>query len=112
VRATARLLRMAGRSAEQFHDQRVRGVTPRALEFEEQWRCVKKSRSGAMRTRWMRLATCGTIRQLLRIASWWSLWWWANGRKRRPIHLGAFPGLGKRLPAPVLNAGGHLIHQP
>ena len=41
----ARLLRMAGRHAERLHDQRVRDVTPRALEFDEQWSFVKKSRS-------------------------------------------------------------------
>src|SRR5882672_2323845 len=36
----ARLLRMAGRHAERLHDQRVRDVTPRALEFDEQWSFV------------------------------------------------------------------------
>ena len=41
----ARLLRMAGRHAERFHDQRVHDVTPRAVEFDEQWSFVKKSRS-------------------------------------------------------------------
>src|SRR5262245_6844935 len=41
----ARLLRTAGRHAERFHDQRVCDVTPRALELDEQWSCVKKSRS-------------------------------------------------------------------
>ena len=43
----ARLRRMAGRHAERVHDQRVRDVTPRALEFDEQWSFVKKSRSAA-----------------------------------------------------------------
>ena len=41
----ARLLRMAGRHAERLHDQRVHDVTPRVLEFDEQWSFVKKSRS-------------------------------------------------------------------
>ena len=32
-----RLVRGAGRHAARFHDQRVRGITPKALEFDEQW---------------------------------------------------------------------------
>src|SRR5262249_54563414 len=44
----ARLLRMAGRHAERFHDQRVHDVTPRAVECDEQGSCVKKSRSAAL----------------------------------------------------------------
>jgi len=63
----ARLLRMAGRHAERLHDQRVRDVTPRALEFDEQWSFVKKSRSVV---RWMstqRRGTCGIIRRSLPI---------------------------------------------
>lgn len=47
----ARLLRMAGRHAERLHDQRVRDVTPHAVEFDEQWSFVKKSRSAAKPTR-------------------------------------------------------------
>ena len=43
----ARLLRVAGRHAERVHDQRVHDVTPRALEFDEQWSFVKESRSAA-----------------------------------------------------------------
>ena len=39
----ARLLRVAGHHAERVHDQRVHDVTPRALEFDEQWSFVKKS---------------------------------------------------------------------
>jgi transposase-like protein len=74
VRATARLvqvaketvtrlLRVAGRHAQRFHDQHVHGLTPRALEFDEQWSFVKKSRSAArpMKPRW--LATCGITRR-------------------------------------------------
>ena len=41
----ARLLRVAGCPAEWFHDQHVHGLTPKALEFDEPWSCVKKSRS-------------------------------------------------------------------
>ena len=44
-----RFLRMAGRHAERFHDHQVRDVTPRALEFDEQWSFVKKSRSAVRR---------------------------------------------------------------
>jgi transposase-like protein len=40
----ARLLRTAGRHAERFHDGRVRAVPPRAVECDEQWSFVKKSR--------------------------------------------------------------------
>ena len=59
----ARLLRMAGRHAERWHDQRVRDVTPRAVEFDEQWSFVKKSRSGARATRGKPLVICGTTLQ-------------------------------------------------
>ena len=65
----ARLLRVAGRHAERFHDQRVRDVTPRALEFDKQWSFGKKSRSGVGRTNAQRQETCGTIPRWLRIAS-------------------------------------------
>ena len=65
----ARLLRMAGRHAERFHDQRVRDVTPRALEFDEQWSFVKKSRSVVRQQSARRLETCGTIPRLRPIAS-------------------------------------------
>jgi transposase-like protein len=41
----ARLLRVAGRHAERCHDQYVHGLTTKALEFDEQWSFVKKSRS-------------------------------------------------------------------
>src|SRR5262252_4456351 len=40
----ARLLRVSGRHAERFHDQHVRDLRPMALEFDEQWRFVKKSK--------------------------------------------------------------------
>jgi len=33
----ARLLRVSGRHAERCHDEQVRDLTPRALEFDEQW---------------------------------------------------------------------------
>ena len=65
----ARLLRMAGRHAERLHDHRVHDVPPRALEFDEQWSFVKKSRSVAKPTRQRWLAICGTIRRSPRIAS-------------------------------------------
>jgi len=50
----ARLLRMAGRHAERFHDHRVHDLTPKALEFDEQWSFVKKAealRGGGARGR-------------------------------------------------------------
>ena len=59
----ARLLRTAGRHAERFHDCRVRDVTPRAVEFDEQWSFVKKSRSAARWRSAPRRATCGTTRR-------------------------------------------------
>jgi transposase-like protein len=71
VRATARLVyvaqetvarlgRVTGRHAERFHDQHVSGLTPRALEFDEPWSFVQKSRSAArtMRPTWRGI--CGT----------------------------------------------------
>lgn len=56
----ARLLRVTGRHAERFHDRHVHDLTPKALEFDEQWSFVKKSRSGARATRGRRPAICGT----------------------------------------------------
>jgi transposase-like protein len=41
----ARLLRSAGRHAERFHEQQVHDLTPRALEFDEQWSFVKKTKT-------------------------------------------------------------------
>lgn len=38
----ARLLRVSGRHAERCHDQYVGGMTPRAVEFDEQWSFVQK----------------------------------------------------------------------
>jgi len=38
-----RLLRVAGRHAQRFHDQHVHGLAPKALEFDEQWSFVKKA---------------------------------------------------------------------
>jgi hypothetical protein len=46
----ARLLRMAGRHAEQVHERRVRDVPPRAVEFDEQWSFVVR-RIGLVRER-------------------------------------------------------------
>ena len=40
----ARLLRVTGRHAQRFHEQHVHGLTPRALEFDEQGRFVKASK--------------------------------------------------------------------
>ena len=95
VRATARLvkvatetvtrlLRVPGRHATRFHGQPVHGLTPRALAFDAQWSCVKKSRSAAATATRLKLVTCGIISQSLRRASWWSPLSWANGPKSRP----------------------------
>ena len=43
----ARVLRVAGRQAQQCHDQHWRGLTPTALECDEQGSFVKKSSNGA-----------------------------------------------------------------
>jgi len=59
----ARVVRVAGRHAERFHDQRVHGLTPKALECDEPWSFVKKSRSAAMPTRRRWRAICGTTQQ-------------------------------------------------
>ena len=40
----SRLLKVAGRHAQQFHHQKVQGITPQALEFDEQWSYVGKKR--------------------------------------------------------------------
>ena len=40
----ARLLRVSGRHAERLHDQQVHDLTPRAVEFDEHWSYVKKSK--------------------------------------------------------------------
>ena len=37
-----RLVGVAGRHAQKFHDQKVQGITPQALEFDEQWSHVGK----------------------------------------------------------------------
>jgi hypothetical protein len=61
--AVARLLRVAGRHAERFHAQQVHDLTPKALEFDEQWSCVKKSRSVVALQSGTTWVTCGTIRR-------------------------------------------------
>ena len=85
----ARLLRMAGRHAERFHDQRVRDVTPRALEFDEQWSFVKKSRSvagGGARRGWRHVGPYGDRSRQQ-----------ADGvARRRQTDPGADQGLGAR----------------
>ena len=67
----ARLVRVTGRHAERFHDQHVYGLTPRALEFDEQWSFVKKSRNAAKPTRRRWLAICGTTQRWPQTANWW-----------------------------------------
>lgn len=55
----ARLVKATGRHARRFHDQRVRGIQPPALEFDEQWSFVKRSDGVVALRRW-RLGICGT----------------------------------------------------
>jgi transposase-like protein len=69
----ARLLRVAGRHAERVHDQQVRDLTPRALEFDEQWSYVKKSKNAVPSTSVLRPVTSGTIERWQPIANWWCL---------------------------------------
>ena len=66
----ARLLRVSGRQAERVHHQQVRDLTPRALEFDEQWGYVKKSKSAVPSTNWLRPVTSGTIGRWQPIANW------------------------------------------
>jgi transposase-like protein len=76
--AVARLLRVAGRHAPRFHDQPVPGLTPKALEFDEQWSFVKKSSSGVGRMK-RTLAIWGIIRPLRQTVNWWSVSGAVNG---------------------------------
>ncbi len=69
----ARLLKVSGRHAQRFHDQQVHNLTPRAIQFDEQWSFCKKNRNIAATRKRMKLETCGIIRQLLPIASCWCL---------------------------------------
>ena len=66
----ARLLRMAGRHAQRLHDQHVHGLRPRAVEFDEQWSFVKKSKNAVPSMSVMRRAICGTIRLWPPTARW------------------------------------------
>jgi hypothetical protein len=52
-------LRGAGGHAQQCHAQRVHGIILKALEFDEPWSCVKKSRNSARTTRRRWLGICG-----------------------------------------------------
>jgi transposase-like protein len=67
----ARLLRVSGRHAERLHDQHVRDLRPLALEFDEQWSFVKKSKNAALLVNWVKLATGGIIPRWPLTASWW-----------------------------------------
>lgn len=56
----ARLLKVAGRHAKKFHDHKVQGLSPAALEFDEQWSFVKKSRGAAV-LKSPKLEICGIM---------------------------------------------------
>src|SRR5215510_11808611 len=57
----ARLLRVAGRHAQRFHDQHVHHLTPKALEGDKQGFFMKKSSSDARVTKPRWLEIYGTI---------------------------------------------------
>jgi transposase-like protein len=65
----ARLWRVSGRHAERVHDQHVHSITPRALEFDEQWSFVKKSKTVVWPMSAMRRVTYGIIPPWLLTAS-------------------------------------------
>lgn len=67
----ARLLRVSGRHAERFHAERVRNLRPLALECDEQWSFVKKSKNTAWIMNSVKPVTCGTIRSWPLTVSWW-----------------------------------------
>ncbi|MEE8303401.1 MAG: hypothetical protein V3S24_13310 [Candidatus Tectomicrobia bacterium] len=55
----ARLLRVSGRHAERLHDEHVGDLRPMALEFDEQWSFVKKSKNVVWIMNGVKLVTCG-----------------------------------------------------
>ena len=79
----ARLLRVAGRHAERFHDEHVHDLKPLALEFDEQWSFVKKSKNAAWIMNGMKQGTCGTTRPWPLTAGWWCRYGWANAPMTR-----------------------------
>ena len=66
-----RLLRVGGRHAERVHDQQVRELTPKALEFDEQWGFVKKSKNAVPSMSCRRWGISGTTGPCRRRANWW-----------------------------------------
>lgn len=60
--SAARLLKASGCHAQQFQDRKVQDLTPRTLEFDEQWSFVKKSRKIASSMSPMISATVRIIR--------------------------------------------------
>ena len=65
------LLRVSGRHAERLHDEHVGDLRPMALEFDEQWSFVKKSKNVVWIMNGVKLVTCGIIRPWPLTASWW-----------------------------------------
>ena len=59
----ARLLKVSGRHAQRFHAQEVHDLSPRALEFDEQWSFVKKNRKTVRRMNAMKPVTFGITRR-------------------------------------------------
>jgi transposase-like protein len=59
----ARLLKVSARHAQRFHAQEVHDLSPRALEFDEQWRLVKNNRTTVRRMNAMKPVTVGITRR-------------------------------------------------
>lgn len=71
--SVARLLKASGRHAQRFHDREVRDLTPRLLEFDEQWSFVKKNRKTVAPMKATAWATVGITRRWRLTANWWCL---------------------------------------
>jgi transposase-like protein len=67
----ARLLRVSGRHAERVHEQYVHDLRPLAVEFDEQWSFVKKSKNAVQIMSAGQPVICGTIRPWPLTASSW-----------------------------------------
>jgi hypothetical protein len=62
---------MSARHAARLHYQHVHNLRPLALEFDEQWSFVKKSKNTVQMMNAMPQATCGIIPPWPLTASWW-----------------------------------------
>ena len=80
----ARLLRASGRHAERLHDERVHDLRPLALQCDEQWSSVKKSKNAVWIMHSVTVVIYGIIRWWRLTANWWWRWWWVNAPMIRP----------------------------